>query len=291
MPKRLVFLAAALALFGASAAFILWRSDRLESSQPLKGVAPDSVSKIQIERQGAASLVLSKDAGIWHLTSPLTDLADGGQCAELVQALTTLSIGSQVSDDPDHYDLYDLTEASAVHLKVFTRDRAASVLDAFFGKAALGLGTLYLRYAREKPVYLEQGLDPGILRRSADEYRERALFPNDLAPIRTLKLSAGAKILELKESDPEWVTELNLRAADFVSNKAPDNETGLDSPVLIIEAAGSARHARWLIGKPKAEKKGKPAFRYARTDDRPGILALVATYDMDLLFKKIRLKP
>jgi len=291
MPKRLLRLAAALLIFGAAAGLILWRGDRLDSTQPLKGISPDAVSRVEIEKQGSPSMILAKTAGVWRLSAPLNDLADGGQCAELVQSLAALSIGSQVSDDPGHYDLYDLTEATAVHLKVFTRDRAASVLDAFFGKTALGAGTLYLRYAREKPVYLEEGLDPGILRRGADAYRELAFFPNDLAPIRSVSLSSGGKTLKLKEADPEWVTAVNLRAANFVSEKTTDQETGLDAPVLSVEAAGSARRARWLIGKRQLENKGKPVYRYARSDDRPGVVALVATYDADTLLKKLAPRP
>ena len=87
MPRRIAYLASALALIGGLAVFILWRGDRVESSRPFKGIAPDSIARIEIEKQGSAPLVLSKDAGIWHLSSPLSDLADGGQCAELVQAL------------------------------------------------------------------------------------------------------------------------------------------------------------------------------------------------------------
>ena len=284
MPRRLLAPAACALILGGLAVVIVRRSDRLERSQPLKGLRPGTVARVELSRQGAPSVVLERRAGSWRLRGAIDDLAAARPCDELLQSLSEMMIGTEVSKDPASYASYDLTEASATRVRVFTQNSAAPALDAYFGKAALGDDSLYFRKSREKPVYIEQGVGAGLLGRPADDYRERALFPEDMLPIRSVRLAAGGRTADLKKDGPEWITAVNLRAADFLAEKLADAATGLDTPALVIEAAGPSQHARWLIGKARPEKNGKPVYRYARSEARTSV-ALVSVRDADALLK------
>lgn len=287
MPKRLVALAAAALVFGALAALVLRRADRLSQTQPLLDYGPSRLLRLEISRQGAETLTLERKAGPWRLTSPVEDLAEAGVCDELISALSGLTVGSEVSGDSAGYDAYGLAESSAAHVRVFSRDSAAPVLDAYFGKPALGGRTLYIRRAREKPVFLAEGLDARLLSGRAERYRERAFFPDSLGPLSAIRLTSGAKSLQLEKGTPDWDTASRLRVADFAAGNLADAETGLDRPVLVVEAQGALRSERWSIGKPHPKAKGKSVFRYARGDGRPGVLAVVAVFDSDALLKEL----
>lgn len=287
MPKRLAAVSTAAVLFGALAVLLVWRADRLSESRPLKGLRPEGAARIELERQDRPPIVLERQAGQWRLRAP-DDLASARICAELLAGLAGLEIGTEVSGDPSSYAAYDLQEASATHVKVYSQASAAPQLDGWFGRPALGEGTLYFRRAREKPVFIATGVDPDLLRRSAEKYREHAFFsfPNGVGAIQWVQLSSSGKSTSLKRDTPGWTTAIGLQVADFVD--ASDAETGLARPALVVEASGLTQKSRWLIGNVKREKKGKDVYRYARSDDRPGVVALVAVYDVDALLKALK---
>jgi hypothetical protein len=285
MPKRLFALAGVFLVLGGAAALILRRPERPEPAHPLKAFTPDAFFRVVIDRQGSPELALERKAGLWRLTSPVDDLADAKAADELVAAVSGVGIGTVVSEDPAAWPSYGLAEADAVHVKVFSRDQAVPMFDGWFGKPALGDQTLYLRGARQKPVYLAENVARAELLKSPDDFRERALFPDKLGPIQSVVISAGAESLPLGKGSVEWSAAVHLRIADFSAGKV---EAGFDHPALIVEAVGSARAARWLIGKPKPEAKGKPLYRYARCDERPGVLALVALSDTEPLIKALK---
>lgn len=302
MPARIKLLAAVLAVSAAAAWALVWRSGRLERSQPLGAIKPVEVSRIQIER-GGEEIVLERRAGAWKMLAPVQDEADSSLLDELVESLGKLTLGSQVSSEPASYADYDLTEASATRLRLHTRASAAPLFDGYFGKETLGEETLYLRLPREKPVYLATGLDGHALRRKAQEWRERALVSIKADLLESLKVRTEKISFEIKKSSAGWTASgaslpadkvghmvrylCDARVSEFSQRALPDKEAGLDPPLVSIEARSASRAARWRLGKARPEPKGqKPLYHYARAEGREGLF-LVSVYDAQAIMRTL----
>jgi hypothetical protein len=274
----------------------------VERSQPLTAIKPVEVSRVQIERRGE-EIVLERRAGTWRMLAPVQDEADSSLLDELVESLGKLTLGSQVSGEPAAYGDYDLTEASATRLKLYTRVSAAPLFDGYFGKEAMGGETLYLRLPREKPVYLATGLDGYALRRKAQEWRERDLVSIKADMLETLKVRAGKTSFELKKSSAGWAASgaslpadkgehlvrylCDARVSEFVERALPDKEAGLDPPLVSVEARSASRAARWRLGKARPEPKGqKTLYHYARAENREGLF-LVSIYDAQAILRSL----
>jgi hypothetical protein len=228
-------------------------------------------------------LIVEKKAGVWRVLSPVDDLADGRNCLELAASLSALTLGPEVSADPASYAAYGLAETTAARVRVYARESAAAALDGWLGKPALGGSLLYFRASREKPVFLAGGPDADALARSPENYRERRLFPEALGRPVSIRLSAGSRALEMTPDDGDWNAAAGLRIAEFA-----DARSSLGAPAFSMEFRGTARASRWDIGGTRPEKGRKPVYRYARSEDRPGVVALVPVFDADALLRRLK---
>lgn len=302
MPPRIKILASVLAVVATAAAAMVWRSGRVERTQPLAAIKPVSVSRIQLER-GGEEIILERRAGAWKMLAPVQDEADSSLLDELVESLGKLTLGSPVSGEASSYVDFDLTEASATRLRLYTRESAAPVFDAYFGKEALGEETLYLRLPREKPVYLATGLDAYPLRRAAQDWRERDLVSIKADLLESLKVRAGKTSFEIRKSSAGWTATgaaispekleplvrylCDARVSEFAPRPMPDKKAGLDPPLVLIEAQGISRAARWRLGKARPEAKGrKPLYHYAKAEGREGLF-LVSVYDAEAILRSL----
>lgn len=301
-PRKVLLLACVLAALTAGAWLAFSRSDRVERSEPLKALKEGEIVKLLIDR-GETHIALEKDSGLWRLTAPVADLADPGAVSDILTGLVSLSLGSEVSQDSASYPAYALNESSATHVRLLTGG-AAPVFDAYFGKEALGYDSLYIRMAGEKPVYIAAGLGAYRLNRSPDDYRERSLIGIDKALLQSVKLAAGKKTFDLSRSTGSWTERSGalkpealaslaakvaaLRAASFAP-KAPAG--AFDKPFLVIEAAGTLKKARVVVGAAKPEeKKNPPLYRFAKADGRDSAF-LVSISDLDELLREAGAAP
>lgn len=285
-------LAAVLAAMGLASTILYWLSVRDTSASPLSKVLEARISKLQIDREGV-STVLEKEGDSWRMTSPTRDSVDSNPVSDILNALLGVRIGAEASSDPGSYPDYAVHEASATRLRLYTADSAAPVFDGFFGRAALGYDSLYLRLAALKPVYLASGVAPYQLDRKPDEFRERDITRVDRATLEAISLRAEGRDIEIRrstsgftvsgiEASPDKVETavdriLGLRVSDFADAADTRAGAGLDRPGLEISIRGTARSTRLLVGKSKPGPKGVTSpYRFAEVSGRSALLLLSA---------------
>ncbi|MDD5656385.1 MAG: DUF4340 domain-containing protein [Elusimicrobia bacterium] len=289
MPRK-IWLGAGLAvLLGAAAALLLWLRAPARPEQPLSGAA---ISRIEINQDGQ-ELVLKLSGGAWRLEAPVKDEAQDSEVEALVKALKELAIGSEVSREAAHAADYGLDEAHAARVRVYGSGSAAPLLDASFGKEAVG-DSVYFRRTREPEVRLAEGVPGYLLRRPAADLRRRGLLDLSLAELRSLRFTRP-RTFALEKSSANWTASgrdlsadqaagivlalAALRFSDFAGS-APKS-AGFDRPALRVEVSGTGRKQTIVLGR---EEDGR---RWAEALPR-GAVGFVPKPEADDLLKLVK---
>lgn len=299
-PKpKLIILACLLGTLLAVSGWLLVLSQKVTRTQPFASINALAARRLLIDGP-SQKIVLEKKEDAWRLTAPVSDLADPEPVEDIIAGLRGLTVGLEMSRDASSYSDFEITESSATRVRLFAGESAASAVDVYFGKEALGYDSLYMRSARDQAVHLTTGLGSYRLRRSADELRQRRLIILDKDAWQKIRLT-GTRTLELLKSSSSWsaagrsVTHnwealLNrlagLRAAEFASGSETPAATGLEKPSLTVEMSSALRAERLIIGKARAEKKGPALYHYARVEGRPAVL--IGSADADALIREAR---
>lgn len=294
--RKVIALTGLLAGMTLLAGILARRSAQVERRQPFAGVNPAEAAKLELER-GGETTVLERSGDAWRVTAPFPDLADSAPVQEIVQGLSKLSLGLEVSREVSSYPDYTIHEASATRVRLTLAGEAAPKIDAYFGKEALGYDSLYVRFPREAPVYIATGLGSWRLNRSASDFRDRRVMGMEKEAVESARLSGPGFNYDLTKTSAGWSQSrltipedrltgflealTGLRASDFA---APEDSRAADfeRPALTAELSGGLLRARLVIGGAKAEKSGAPIHRFARVDGRPAVL-LIGRSDVEAL--------
>jgi hypothetical protein len=291
-PRQTLLAVLAAAGLAAGAALAARLQRPAGASRPLAGLEPADVARISVESAGGG-FVLERAAGLWRLAAPIQDEADPAAAESLCASLLGLALGSEVSRDPEGFADYELDEARAVRVRVYSRASAAPVLDGWFGKPALG-GSVYFRPSGEASVRLAEGAESHALRRGAEELRRRAVLSLGIGDLESLRF-AGPRGFTLAKSSGGWsaagrrlsadeaagtvLAAAALRFLDFAAGGAD-----CARPELDLTASGAGRSERILIGRARAGR------RCARAESR-GAAGSIAASEADLLLKALEARP
>ncbi|MHB2027159.1 MAG: DUF4340 domain-containing protein [Elusimicrobiota bacterium] len=303
MVKRFSVLGAVLLALCLLIIFFLNRNLAAPQSHPLSKIKRDAITGIDIQGpQG--HIVIQKSGGVWRMISPVQDLADASACAELLKNLSGMSVGSEVSRDPESYDDYEIGKSSAVRVALSGGNPSKTVFDAYFGKTAMGFDSIYLRWADRKPVYLAEGVSRYLSAKTSDDYRSRLVF--SLAPDKTreVRIRIGAREYDIAKSSAGWVFEkpkasaqkassiaddlFSLRAAGFPPENKPSPKMGFLRPLLTAAIIGE-NGGRETIAVGRAQRVGKnqkPFDDYAQISGRTAPI-LLAVYDVNALLRAL----
>jgi hypothetical protein len=292
-PKKMALSALIAAILAGTAALLLWLQRPAEPSRPLAKLLAKDLARIELDYHGA-HVALDQTAGAWRLTAPFQDEADGSAAESLSQGLRGLAVGSEVSRDPSGYADYEVSEASAVRARVYSRLSAAPVLDGYFGKAAIG-NSVYFRPSREAAVYLAEGVKSYALRQGAEDLRSKAVLSISVGDLKSLKF-AGPAGFTLTSSSGSWLASgrklsadqaaelvlsaTSLRFMGFASADTPAVKTGFAKPAVDFIAGGAGRAEHVLIGREEAGR------RYAKAER--GTVGFVSKSDADSLLKLLK---
>jgi hypothetical protein len=288
-PRGVLFFALAAAGLAGLAALTARLQRPAEPSRPLAGLGPADISRIEVESRGGG-FTLERSGGSWRLSAPIRDEADPAAAESLCASLRGLALGSEVSRDPEGFADYELDEARAARVRVYSRASAAPVLDGYFGKPALG-DSVYFRPGGEASVRLAEGVPPRSLRRSADELRSRAVLGVTVGELESLRF-AGPRGFTLARSSAGWsaagrrlsadgAAELALAAASLRFLGFAPAGADCSRPDLDLAASGAGRSERVLIG------RAGDGRRCARAESR-GVTGFVAAADADPLLKMLK---
>lgn len=294
MPRKILLYAGLAVLMAGAAALLLRNRQPPKAKQPLAGLEPAQLSRIEI-RQDGQELRLERSGGTWRLEAPVKDEAEPSEVEALAKALIELSLGSEVSRDPAYASDYGLDEAQAVRVKVFGAASAAPLLDGSFGKEGVG-DSLYFRTSREPGVRLAQGVPGYILRRPARDLRRRGLLAFSLGRLDSVSFERP-RAFSIERSSADWKASgrrlsaeqaagivlalSSLRFSDFPPAPPADRAAGFDRPALKATARAGASSQSILLGREDAGR------RWAEVEDRPAV-GFVSKPEADALLKLVK---
>lgn len=265
-----------------------------DPTRPLAKLKASDLSKIELSRSGQ-DIILEKGSGAWRLSAPVQDAAESERVEGLAQSLLSLTLGTEVSQDPAGYPDYGLDEQAAARVRIYAGSDAAPRLDGYFGKKAIG-SSVYFRRNREPAVYLAEGVATDKLPRSAEELRSHSLISLSLSDLQDLRIAQGSSSFRIEKSSGQWAASGRALSADqaaelvlaatslrFAAFATPEyaKNAGLDKPALTLTASGGNRTERVLLGKAVGDR------RWAKVESRSAI-GYVSKSDADALLKLIQ---
>ena len=291
--RSVVALAAVFVAAAALAGYFLLRGrTSAEGRNPLAGVSPAEIQRLELERLGARA-VLVRGEERWNVEEPFQDWADPQAVDRALETLTEFAVGSIVSENPERYDQFEVSETSATRVRVFVDGREKPVLDGYVGKPVAGLRTAYFRFADAKPVHLARNLEPWALSKDPGSFRAAKALSLQRDSVVSLRVEmAGEETLELIKSSNTWlragsdvvpepaaVDELLTAvdawyAAGFPDVGAEAPAAGLDRPYLKIRLETPSESAVLNVGDLVPEG-GANGARYARLEGRNAVFTLL----------------
>ncbi|HVA67469.1 MAG TPA: DUF4340 domain-containing protein [Elusimicrobiota bacterium] len=302
MLKRLGILAAILLALCLVIAYFFSHSWAPAGKAPLAKIG-NSIDVIDISGP-TGRIALRKNGSAWVMTSPVDDLADPEACGELIKSLSGLTVGESVAENPASYSEYDIQDASATRVTLSAGKPSKTVFDAYFGKTAIGFNSIYLRWPRQKPVYLAEGLSRYMVSKTASDYRDREVFsvPQDSAA--TVSVNLGRALYTVEKSSSGWAFKVSkrtpqeasdlvddlysLRIANFPPLQTPKSEMGFPRPLISVDLSGGGKKEVLVVGHPvkPAMKKQPPAYDYAQVSGRDSAFYL-NVYDVNALLRRL----
>jgi len=214
---------------------------KLEFSEDAKG----KVTKLVIEKpakdgdkpEPATRHVLTKEGESWRLLEPVNALANQNNVDSALTNLTKVSIKERVASGSDAYEMYDLTDAKALHVQAYEGDKV--VFELWTGKSG-GRGQM-ARVAGQDGVFGLEGFSSYSYARDTKGWRD----------LKIVELDADAATevsIQSDKGDFSFVkSAVVAKKADAAADKAAADSAGSDKD--------DADKAAWS-GKFKKAKTG-----------------------------------
>ncbi|HEY6049869.1 MAG TPA: DUF4340 domain-containing protein, partial [Thermoanaerobaculia bacterium] len=172
-------------------------------SRDVFGGAGGEVGALDIER-GRGRVSLGKRKGVWWLSQPVTDLADGDFAQRLVDELTGLKAVDFVSG-VDRANLATLGLAPPLYRATLASGQGKSALSTAveFGATRSDGNTVYAR--REGQVFTVSSSIVEDLSKEAVAFREPRLVRFDRANVSGVDGAFGAEKFSIERKDAGWV--------------------------------------------------------------------------------------
>jgi hypothetical protein len=141
-------------LIASSITYLVFKhTDRIHYTLPgLKVVKADDISKIEVTRAGATTVLTKKD-NAWYISDG-NWRADQTKVAEMLDKLSGLTITDLVSESKS-YERYQLDDKNKVMLKAFSGNKIRRELS--IGKTAPTNSHTYIRLPGDNKIYLASG--------------------------------------------------------------------------------------------------------------------------------------
>ena len=257
----------------------------------------EQVAKIEIIATDGTT-TLSKQNGIWVVTSMDNYPADSEGVDELLTKVGEFKNTQRVSDNPEKQAEFEV-DSSGVEAKLMDEnDKLLAHL--FAGKITPGFFSSYVRAADSNDVYVAQGNLQSVFNKGTRTWKDRTVFDFNKGNVTELNISSPEETVELRlDANGTWqmlkpeagtanTTEVDnllttlsgLDTDDFAEAQGDLAEYGLDTPESVISAVlNDGTTATLYIGN---EAEGK---LYVKRDDKETVFRLFKS-NVDRLIKK-----
>ena len=271
------------------------------------------VRSIQLKYATGKSITCEKSplatgGGDWELVEPIKAEADATEVDKIISDLNDLKVDRFAAEEPDDLSVYGLAQPQ-IRAIISPKDGKDKAL--LIGKQESG--SVYVKVASNKPVFLVSAEVVGKLTKQPSDLRDKTVVDFDRKAVEKLELQySGRAIVCEKKGAPEgemWeitkptaakadasqIEEIlrklhELRVDRFISDKPKDLATyGLNQPqIQVIISQRGAESRRLLLG----EKAGELVYaKTARTAQvflvGAGIVDDLSKNPLDLRDKKV----
>jgi hypothetical protein len=273
------------------------KTDDFKSRDVFGGTAGE-IAELDIDR-GRGRVSLGRKKGVWWLSQPVTDLADGEFAQRLVDELTGLKAVEFVSGD-DRANLATLGLAPPLYRAVLTsgQGKAAVSTAVEFGATRSDGNTVYAR--REAQVFTVSSSIVEDLSKEAEAFREPRLVRFDRANVSAIDGTFGEEKFSIQRKDAGWLSGgkvVPAATADDLMSAILD----LKSRNFLEEGAAGALKARPVAASFTVRLAGADVWTVslypARTDTqalvsgRPGAFFVAGDPTRTLLAQFAKTKP
>ena len=253
--KTTITLLIVLLVVGAVLLFTREPGDKMETPAQAKllDISSGDIARVAFTSDNVERITLEKTDGKWRLSEPVKAPADESAASALVDAIASLQSRGRIDAGPDTG-----LDAPRFKLEVGTKDNKTIKLDV--GSRSGAGDNLYVRrdgqaQADVVPASLYDQLDKPL-----KQWRRDKLFDFAATDIKKVRIATTQQTVALQKEGENWkiaqptsmpaesteasditIAVANLRAADFVSQKADEAKRyGLDQPVMTVSFATQA---------------------------------------------------
>ena len=164
-------------------------------------------------QNGEDKIVLKRQQGKWRLTEPVNDQADGATIDNLLSDIEAWRKEGTVPAKEVTADKGRMTEFGLVQPKLRMQlTGPGAPAEIFFGKDTAFSGTMYVRLADSKDVFLAAQKVRTDISKKADEFRDRKLTDLTTAQVVRAVLKSSAGEIELTKKNDHWEITKPLQA-------------------------------------------------------------------------------
>ena len=299
-------------VFAALLAYVLTQErTRVAQEGEAFGLDANTVTKLEVKRQGQPDLVVEKRDGEWHLTSPIQGLADEDEVMRMVKAVAELKPDSSRKGVDLAADDFGLKEADLVATIYYGGDKQAQV--SLGKETPIGASRFAKIEGRDK-LYIVPASVRTTLSGEPDRLRQKTVAKFEADDVQSVRLEHGGEVIAaarsgegeglkwrltepLKTGGDEWnIKQLinkikDMRAEGFVDEQHTDAEMGLDKPqVTLALSMKDGKSLTVTVGKKTRRAVGEPETEqdvlFVRSSERSEVL-LVKADVLDSLTKSV----
>lgn len=216
--------------------FIRWVGSIYRPKLPLKN---KDVLQIEYVDKNKKNVTVKKENNQWVvITQNAKYKADIEKCKSLIEKLAKFELLEIVSRKVDSYNDYNLTEDTAVKVKILLKQRPYNMVIWLGKTGGFTYEEVYARINNKPEVYLTRNLSTYEFKNNFYDLCDRTILQSTAEDVNRIDIKSTVKNLnlkkELKDATTVW---LNLKTAKQVDNSKIDNllrfTTELTSDVII----------------------------------------------------------
>jgi hypothetical protein len=179
-------------------------ADTAEASVPpapkILSLKEDDISKIELKKNGASSIVLAKQNGSWQITQPQPLGADQSTVSSMLASLASLNAERLVEDKASSWNQYGLGDG-AFEAEISEKDKTQNLM---LGDATPTGSAVYARLEGDPRVFTVATYEKNNIEKDVNDLRDKRLITASSDKISKVELLAKKQDMEFGRNKDEW---------------------------------------------------------------------------------------
>jgi hypothetical protein len=264
--KQTKLLIAAVVLVGLSG--VIWwvkknpqdKTTATPAAPKLLDVADSQVQSVEVQKKGAAPLILTKDKNKWAITSPQPYPADQDAAVSMVSSLSGVNADSVIEDTPSDVSKFGLNDPS---LTVTAHERNGKTDHLYFGDDIPASSLVYVRVGNDPKIYAVSNSLRNSFSKEVNDLRDKRLLafnPSDVSRLELVTPKSDVEFGKVNQTDWQIVKPQPYRADSFqiedILRKLADAKMDLTGKPEDVKAADAAFNSGHTVADAKVTDAG-----------------------------------